>query len=495
MNTENIIPHIPFETRVHQRCIRLSDLPLLSSIVNTVENEKPLADYTIWNIQHELGDVTAQIEALLVLGASPSDLYFLPPPYSHHKGFEQFVIEHFQVPVENFFHAAPYCLSYNYEQYRLVQVLFELNRLVTTEFKKQKLAPMKLLVLDGGGCFPEALAYLYEINDGKLDPNQLVENLPQALKIEKSDASLLLSHLESIEVRIVEKTSRGLFKYADQPNIEKALNRIGTSIINVASSEPKRIIESPLIAEAFLNMLYYLLYDAPRSLQIPKPSQAQKCLLLGYGVIGHVIGHGLTRSSDLDIFSKGSIKVWDQDASRRQLAQDEGFEIFDNWNSSNEEIDYVIGCTGRCSLPLSSFSILRNNAHLISVSSGAIEFPFYEMVQQALSGIEKNISTTQIDELTSEDIHRNIEFRIDNRRKITFVNGGMPITFVGVLNPTLPEKFDITLSCIVAASIQAIRANQQTNDSNRIIPLDPTYLALICDWFKLKIEKDSDTAV
>ena len=162
-----------------------------------MQNEKPLENYTIWNIQHELGDVTAQIEALLVLGVSPSSLYFLPPPYTYHKGFEQFVIEHFRVSKENFFHAGSYCLSYNYEKYRLAQVLFELNRLINAELKKQKVVPMKLLVLDSGACFSEALANLYEIVDGKLDPNQVVENLPHTLKIERTDASLLLSQLEA----------------------------------------------------------------------------------------------------------------------------------------------------------------------------------------------------------------------------------------------------------------------------------------------------------
>ncbi|CAF3133112.1 unnamed protein product [Rotaria sp. Silwood2] len=179
---------------------------------------------------------------------------------------------------------------------------------------------MKLLVLDSGACFSEALANLYEIDDGKFDPNQLVEHLPATLKIGRSDASLLLSHLESIEIRLVQQTSRGLFKYVDQPSIEKALNRIGTSIVDVAFNEPKRRPEPLLIAEACLNILSYLFYDAPKSLRIPKPSQSQKCLLLGYGAIGQAIGHALMHGGDLDIFSKGSIKVWDQDASRRQLA-------------------------------------------------------------------------------------------------------------------------------------------------------------------------------
>jgi hypothetical protein len=198
------------------------------------------------------------------------------------------------------------------------------------------------------------------------------------------------------------------------------------------------------------------------------------------------------RGDDLAIFPKGSIKVWDQDACRRQLAQNESLEIFDNWDS-NEEFDYVIGCTGRCSLPISSFSLLRDNAYLISVSSGAVEFPFHEMVQHALSDTEISLSSAQVDELKSENIHRNIELRINNRRKVTVVNGGMPITFLGILNPILPEKFDVTLSCMIATSIQAVRANQQTNDHNPIMLLDSTYSALISDWFKSRTEKHFDT--
>lgn len=483
MNTDDTVAHIPFEKRVHQQCVRLSTFPLLSSIVKRVENEKPLENYTVWNIQHALGDVTAQIEALLALGASPSNMYFFPPAYARHKNFDQFVIENFGVPKENFYHGPPYCLSYNYEKYRLAQTLFELNRLMRVEMMKQKAATMKLLVLDNGACFSEALANLYEIDDGQLDPSQIVENLPITLKIERSDAALLLSHLKSIKICLVEKTSRGLFKYAEQPKIELALNRIGAWIVDVASSEPKRGVEPLFIAEACLNMLSYLFYDAPNFLRIPKPSKSQKCLLLGYGAIGQAIGQALSRGNELNIFSKGSVSVWDRDASRRQLAQNDGLEIFNEWDSK-DVFDYVIGCTGRCSLPMSSFPLLRDNAYLISVSSGTIEFPFHDLVKRTLSDTENTLSSAEIDAFTSENVHRNIEFRIDNQRKLTIVNGGMPITFVGILNPTLPEKFDVTLSCMIAASIQAVCGNQPVNHQNRIIPLDPTYSTLICDWFK-----------
>jgi hypothetical protein len=126
INICNSSTHIPFEIRVPQNCIRLLNVPLLSSIVKSVEDAKPLENFTILNIQHQLGDLSAQTEALIRLGALPCDLYFLPPAYTHHKEFELFVIKHFQVPKENFFQSS-YRLRYNYDQYRLIEVIFQLN--------------------------------------------------------------------------------------------------------------------------------------------------------------------------------------------------------------------------------------------------------------------------------------------------------------------------------------------------------------------------------
>jgi len=285
----------------------------------------------------------------------------------------------------------------------------------------------------------------------------------------------------------MEQTSFGLFKYIDQQKISIALGKLGISIIDVASSEPKKRLEPPIIAEACLNMLSYIFYDAPNYLRISKPSKSQKCLLLGYGAIGQAIGYALTHGGDLGMFSKRFVKVWDRDIVKNKLAQDDGFEIFDQWNNK-EEFDYIIGCAGRCSLPISSLSLLRDNSYLISVSSAAIEFPFNEMIEYALLNNNKNtmqitLSDIQLNELDNENIHRNITFKIENQRNLTIVNGGMPITFVGILNPAIPEKFDLTVSCMIAASIQAVSTKQQTNDGKRIIPLDSEYSKVICNWF------------
>ncbi|CAF1602680.1 unnamed protein product [Didymodactylos carnosus] len=229
-------------------------------------------------------------------------------------------------------------------------------------------------------------------------------------------------------------------------------------------------------------MLSYLFYDALNHLRVPKPLKSQNCLLLGYG---QTVGYALTDYGDLELFSKYSVKVWDRDVMRHKIAENNGFEIFNQWNNK-EEFDYIIGCTGRCSLPLSSLSLLRNNCYLISVSSAAIEFPFNDMIEHSLLNGNKNLmkislSDIQLNELNNENIHRNITFQIKNQRNITIVNGGMPITFLGILNPVIPEKFDLTVSCMIAVSIQAVSTEQQINDKQQIIPLDSKYSKFICN--------------
>ncbi|CAF4085434.1 unnamed protein product [Adineta steineri] len=476
--------HIPFEKRVPQECIRLSNVPLLSSIVKSYSKMKPMKNYTILNIQHELGDISAQVEALIVLGALPNDLYFLPPAYSHNKQFELFISKHFQVPKENFFESSSYRLRYNYDKYRLLNVIFHLNKMVQMELLKERNKENNLLVLDDGGCFSESLSILFDIDEDKLNLDELIQNVLLSLKISKSDIKLILSYFKSIEIRLVEQTSRGLFKYQDQINISSALRKLGISMIDVASSQPKKILEPSLIAEASLNMLSYLFYDATKNLKIPKPSKFDKCLLLGYGSIGQAIAYALTHKGDLGMFAKDSVKISDIDLDKQKLAENDGFQLFDQWNSK-DQFNYVIGCAGRCSFPISCLSLVRNNSYLISVSSAAIEFPFNEMIQYALlnNDIKINVSNTEINRLDDKNIHQNITFIIENNKSLTVVNGGMPITFLGVLNPAIPEKFDITISLMIAASIQATFTKQENNQQNRIIPLDSNYSKFIFDWF------------
>ncbi|CAF0806827.1 unnamed protein product [Rotaria sordida] len=184
--------------------------------IKSYKNVKPLKDYIILNIQHELGDVSAQLEGLIVLGALPNNFYFLPPSYLDNKQIQLFLIKHFQILKEKFF---------QFTSYRLLYVVFNLNQMIQMELLKKQEKPNNLLVLDDGGCFYEALTILFAINDNLIEPNKLFDNLPLSLRIFKFDIKLILSYLDSIEIRLVEQTSRGLFKYIDQPKISIALKK------------------------------------------------------------------------------------------------------------------------------------------------------------------------------------------------------------------------------------------------------------------------------
>ena len=119
----------------------------------------------------------------------------------------------------------------------------------------------------------------------------------------------------------------------------------------------------------------------------------------------------------MDIFSKDSVKVWNLDVLKHQLALNDSLQLFDDWNN-NEQFDYVIDCTDSYSLPISSSALLCHNAYLINLSSGSIEFPFDEQlfnVHYLILNFDypllkwMNLKVKII-------IHQNILFRIDNRR-------------------------------------------------------------------------------
>ena len=105
------------------------------------------------------------------------------------------------------------------------------------------------------------------------------------------------------------------------------------------------------------------------------------------------------------------------------------------------------------------------------------------MIEQALRSPPEKTIPIKLDErelthLDDENIHRNVTFTMDNGNRCTVIHGGMPVTFLGLLNPTYPEKFDLTVSCMVTASIQATRTHRQFEfeEENRVHPLDVQFI-------------------
>jgi hypothetical protein len=63
---------------------------------------------------------------------------------------------------------------------------------------------------------------------------------------------------------------------------------------------------------------------------------------------------------------------------------------------------------------------------------------------------------------------------------VTVVNGGMPITFVGKLNPVAPEKIQATIASMLAAGVQAVRAASSPDREGGLQPLN----AHDCEWIE-----------
>jgi hypothetical protein len=224
-----------------------------------------------------------------------------------------------------------------------------------------------------------------------------------------------------------------------------------------------------------------------------------RVLILGYGAIGAALARTLTgidngndaspHSNDIEhtegqpIFkwNQSQVHVWDRDPLRCDAARQHGFIVLDQQkqvlpvdqsdgiNASTTaairyEYDYIIGCSGRQSLGYDDLSLVANGATLVSASSGAIEFPFADFVARSHSTVGTNGDHHVLD---SHDIHQNVVFTLPpvatdttTRKNITVVNGGMPVTFIGLLNPITPDKISGTIAAMISAAIQAVRHHQ-----------------------------------
>ncbi len=134
---------------------------------------------------------------------------------------------------------------------------------------------------------------------------------------------------------------------------------------------------------------------------------------------------------------------------------------------------------------------LNDGAVLVSASSGNHELSFDMFAQHAITGLP---STSNIGPqvyvnlkdktcLDHSNIHQNVEFLVETKdngasisqesqqtkkKKILFLNGGFPITFVGRLHAVPSSKIQPTLALMVAATVQAAKSS-----STGLLPLDP----------------------
>ncbi len=197
----------------------------------------------------------------------------------------------------------------------------------------------------------------------------------------------------------VEQTSSGFRKISQAP--------LEYPVVNVARSEAKLKLESPMIAEAIAVKLQpYLKNDS-------------KVLVVGNGPIGNSIYEKLSKryfvTSKQELFSDSKLKL----------------DIY----------DIIIGCTGDTIIQPDQLKQCKKGAILASASSSDTEFP-------AVNLRKKTIRTY--------DCHQTIS--VDD---IILLNSGFPINFDGSKDSVPPEKIQLTRSLLLVGIYQALESKNK----------------------------------
>jgi S-adenosylhomocysteine hydrolase len=376
-------------------------LPLLDRWLELAAHDRPLKGVTVLNIQHQLGNHVPQATALIELGVSPSDVYWIEIPYSATPSVRAVLFE-LGIPRENVF-VSDFRLLDDYANYQRARVQRFLRQLADDP-------PERLLVLDDGAYMLEALAAVRR----PLPP-----------------------------IAIVEQTTRGLIKMEDNRALAQRAREL--RIVNVARSKPKTTLEPPFIGIAVKEAL------ARRLGPVVTATRTSRCLVLGYGAIGRQVANFL--ASELEC-SRAAIYVFDVMDERMRTAVADGFRT---WVMEEDlRFNIIVGCSGRASFHAGDYIFLEDGAVLASATSGTVELSREAFIELADAVPDDDIWIDRTD-LDEEHVHSDIHFHFVDR-EATFLNGGFPVNFDGHVNCIPPHYIQPTPTMMCAAAVQAVSA-------------------------------------
>lgn len=220
------------------------------------------------------------------------------------------------------------------------------------------------------------------------------------------DGGFLLQYLnEALEdmeaVTGVEQTSSGFEKLKDLS--------LRFGVINIARSEIKTKVESPLIAEKIIEQI-----ENRISL-----SSHVRVLVIGQGSIGKAIKGQLT----------GKARVFGCDSTAGLC------DFGGNYTEQLPTFDVIIGATGKTILTIEQVRRLKPGALLVSASSSDREFPAVEMRHDIYS---------------VGNCHADVDFE-----GVRLLNNGLPVNFTGDEHSLLPQDAQLTRSLLYAGVCEA----------------------------------------
>lgn len=393
----------------------LEKLPVLNSIVNkilTSKNPAPLANATVVYIHHALESSLTLLKSTIKLGLLPKNIFVLNKYYSQCESIAK-EIKNLGINYQSC--SEPVGLG-RFSQSFIYDISILWHNVLTA-----KQGTDKLIIMDHGGY---ALNYI---------PAEI---------------------LHRYNVIGVEKTRAGFINFN--------LDDLPFPIIDIASCAAKKILESPLIAEAVVAKLMPL---------VPIKESYLTCCVIGYGAIGKALSKKLSSL-------KHRVIAYDKQIERLKEAA-EDIVIADDLASAIRFSDYIFGCTGQdISKSIDLFRHCYKDKVLISCSSEDKEF---------LSLLR------HIQQQHPSDIHINplhdITWKNDVGANIRIVRGGFPVNFDGSKESVPSNDIQLTRSLVLAGALQAVDLFKETQiiKRNGKFMLDPDMQKFIInEWINVQ---------
>ncbi|MDQ8040059.1 MAG: NAD(P)-dependent oxidoreductase [Rickettsiella sp.] len=398
LNRKKIIPIKSFLSHCFFTNPSVTYLPLLERIVSQTKTTSNLRNTAIVYIHHPLQTSVNLIDCMVRLGAQSKNIFILGKKYSE-------------------------CPS------------------VVQQIKKYGVYYQPCSAQAGWGQFAQSFTR---------DVNWLWKQVNDHLNVSNIEKVLVLDHggyatsyipvqiLEQCKVIGVEKTTAGLTKFHDQ-------GLPPFPVIGVANCAVKKILESPLIAEAIVNKLFPL---------VPQ-DRTVTCGIIGYGAIGKALATKLLSMN---------YKVIVYDHHLFSLTTRQKINATGNLTNLIDSSDYIFGCTGQDIIKsIEPFRTVQKDKTLISCSSEDKEFlPLLKAIQK------KN------NEMVS-DPFAEAKYVTDRGATIRILKGGFPINFDNSGESVPKEDIQLTRALVLISILQAEKFfdNNQFLKKAGIYALDP----------------------
>lgn len=362
-------------------------LPVLDTLVEkalTMSSDLPLKNTAVVYVHHPLQTSVNLVQSIIRLGVSPENFFAVGKHYSECEAVVKQITDlgiqyqrcTSQIGLGKFSHSFTRDINWLWSN-------------VVTNLKEKKQIE-KIIVLDHGG---HALAYL---------PPELL----------------------SKKIVGIEKTTGGLFN----------LDRQGLPpfpIIGVANCAAKKVLESPLIAEAVVNKLLPL---------IPIKDANLTCGVVGYGAIGKAVANKLLSMGH-------KVIVYDSDPNQLSSLKDRKNVVVTNTLPALVSVaDFIFGCTGRdiAASSLDHFRLATKDKTLISCSSEDVEFlSLLQLVQHRENG---KVAVRPLNDVI---------YKSDMGAVIRILRGGFPINFDNTGESVPANDIQLTRALVLGGILQA----------------------------------------